>query len=295
MLENINLNLYKVFYYVATTKSFKNASEKLYVSQPAVSKQIKNLESILNVKLFYRFNKGVELTKEGKILLEQLEKVNFYLEASQKYLLDSKNLMSGELIIGCQSHITSFYLLKYIDKFRTDYPNINIKVISDSTSSLIEALIHHKIDFIVDNFPIEICSNDLIIKKIATFDTALITSNSYKEKIVSITDLDDKTFVLPLPRSSMRKNFENYLSKYDVNINVSVAVDTTDLIISSVKRNFGIGYVVKETVKEEIKNKNIREIKINCELPKLDLGLVYIKDYLSYPAKEFLKKYIKVI
>ena len=294
MLENINLNLYKVFYYVATTKSFKSASEKLYVSQPAVSKQIKNLESILNVKLFYRFNKGIELTSEGKILLEQLEKVNFYLEASQKYLLDSKNLMSGELIIGCQSHITSFYLLKYIDKFRNDYPNINIKVISDSTASLINALTHHEIDFIVDNFPIETNSNELIIKKIATFDTVLITSNSYKEKITSINDLNKKTFILPLPRSSMRKNLEKNLSSYDINIKVGLAVDTTDLIISCVKRNLGIGYVIKETVKEEIKNKNIKEIKINCELPKLDLGLVYVRDYLSYPAKEFLKKYIKI-
>lgn len=93
----------------------------------------------------------------------------------------------------------------------------------------------------------------------------------------------------------MRKNLEQALANYNIDIKVGLAVDTTDLIISSVKRNLGIGYVVKETVKEEIKNKELRELKIECELPRLQLNLVYIKDYLSYPAKEFLEKYIKVI
>lgn len=137
MLENINLNLYRVFYCVAISKSFKDAADKLCVSQPAISKQIKNLEEILDVKLFYRFNKGIELTREGKLLLDQIEKMNFYLEASMKCLSDSKDLISGELVIGCQSHITSFYLLKYVEKFRKDYPNVDIKIVSDSTSILL--------------------------------------------------------------------------------------------------------------------------------------------------------------
>ena len=173
--------------------------------------------------------------------------------------------------------------------------NVDIKIVSDSTSILLESLNHHKIDFIIDSYPIEINSKDLLIKQLAVFDTTLIVSNVYKEKINSVSDLNGKNFVLPLPRSSMRKNLEQALANYNIDIKVGLAVDTTDLIISSVKRNLGIGYVVKETVKEEIKNKELRELKIECELPRLQLNLVYIKDYLSYPAKEFLEKYIKVI
>ena len=74
MINDLNLNLYKVFYNVAVSCSFKEAAEKLCVSQPAISKQIKNLEENLGVKLFYRFNKGIELTNEGKILFKQIEK-----------------------------------------------------------------------------------------------------------------------------------------------------------------------------------------------------------------------------
>lgn len=295
MLQDINLNLYKVFYCVATSKTFNDAAEKLCVSQPAVSKQIKNLEDILKVKLFYRYNKGVELTKEGKILFEQVEKMNFYLEASTKYLLSSKNLMSGELVIGCPSHITSFYLLKYIDKFRQDFNDIDIRVISDSTSALVEYLTHHKIDFIIDNPPIEHSSKDFIVKKIDDFETSFIVSNEFKENIYSVSDLNNQKFILPLPRSSVRKNLENAMNSYNVKLNVGVSVDTTDLIISSVKRNLGIGYVVKEAVRDEIDRGEIKELKLNCNLPVFELNLVYIKNYLSHPAEKFLTEYIKLI
>lgn len=295
MFQDINLNLYKIFYSVAMCKSFKQASEKLHVSQPAISKQVKNLEEILGVKLFYRFNKGVELTKEGKILFDQIEKMNFYLEASVKHLSSIKDLSSGELIIGCPSHITSFYLLKYIEEFRNDYMGISVKIISDSTSILIDSLLHHKIDFIIDSFPIATNYDNLIIKPLKVFDTILIVNNNYCNSINSIDDLNNKYFVLPLSRSSMRKNFEKSLKKYNINMCSGVEVDTTDLIISSVKKNLGIGYVIKEAVLNEIENGKIKELNIDCELPKLEVSLVYIKDYISYPAKVFLEKYIKAI
>lgn len=295
MINDLNLNLYKVFYNVAVSCSFKEAAEKLCVSQPAISKQIKNLEENLGVKLFYRFNKGIELTNEGKILFKQIEKMNFYLEASMKYIDESKNLLTGELTIGCPSHITSFYLLKFIEKFRSDHKNVKIKVISDSTSVLVENLMHHKLDFIIDSYPIEVFSKEIVIKKLETFDTIFIASNDYKCEINNVYDLKNKNLILPLPRSSMRKSLMKSLSEYGVDLNVVLAVDTTDLIISSVKRNLGIGYVVKESVKQELLNKEVKQVDVKCDLPKMELDLVYIKDYLSFPAKKFLKEYIKAI
>ena len=228
MINDINLNLYKVFYNVAITGSFKEAAKKMCISQPAISKQIKKLEDNLEVKLFYRFNKGIELTNEGRILFQQIEKMNFYLEASTKYIDASKKLLTGELTIGCPSHITSFYLLKFVEKFMATHKKIKINIISDSTSALVEGLTHHKLDFIIDSYPIEVFSKEIVIKKLETFDTIFITSNDYKCEINNIYDLKDKDLILPLPRSSMRKSLMKILSKYDVDLNVVLAVDTTD-------------------------------------------------------------------
>ena len=295
MLDNINLNLYRVFYYVAITKSFNKAAEVLCVSQPAVSKQIKNLEDLLDVKLFYRLNRGIELTEEGKILLQQVEKMAFYLENSLKRLSDSKELKSGELIIGCPSHITSFYLLKYIEQFRIDYKGINVKVVNDSTSVLVDSLIHNKLDFIIDSSPIVFTSKDLVLKKLEEFDTVFIVSNEFKNDIKNVADLNNKDFILPLSRSSMRQNLENKLEKYDINMNVCLSVDTTDLIITSVRKNLGIGYVIKEAVQDEMREGTIKELNISCDMPKLELNLVYVNGYLSHPAQKFLKEYLKAI
>lgn len=291
MNKDINLNLYKVFYHVATTKSFRKASEILCVSQPAISKQIKNLEEILNVKLFYRYNKGIELTNEGNLLLEQIEKVNFYLEISEKYITASKELTSGRLVIGCQAHIASFYLLDIVKKFLNDYSGIKIDIISNSTSELIEGLKHHKIDFVIDNYSEEELPVGFNTFNLDAYETILISNND--SKIKSIKDLDNSSLVLPLERSSMRRNIEKLLKENSVDYNVVLSVDTTDLIISSVKKDIGIGYVVKECVKEELKNNKLKELKLDCELPKFKLRLIYNKDYLSYPAIKFINEYIK--
>ncbi|MCI7241487.1 MAG: LysR family transcriptional regulator [Bacilli bacterium] len=288
MNNNINLNLYKVFYFVATTKSFKQASIDLCVSQPAISTQIKNLENLLNVKLFYRYSKGIELTNEAKILLSHIEKMNFYLEAAEKYIKLSKDMEIGKLTIGCPSHITSFYLLKYIEDFRKKYPNIEIKVFNDSTNVLIDYLSHHKIDFIVDSSPIEIDSSDMNIEQIAEFDTVLIANKDYNDEFNVINNSNNKELILPLPRSSMRKNLEKLLLDNNIKYKCGLSVDTTDLIISAVKRNLGLGYVVKESVKEELNDGTLVAIDAGIELPKLYINLVYNKEYLSFPAEKFL-------
>ena len=122
MNQDINLNLYKVFYWVATLSSFKKASDKLCVSQPAISKQIKNLEEILGVKLFFRLNKGIKLTKEGLMLLEQVEKMNFYLEASVKYISSSKHhQLSNQEFFHLQFFITQPNFSIKLKLFLFDY------------------------------------------------------------------------------------------------------------------------------------------------------------------------------
>ena len=290
MLKDVNLNSYKVFYYVAKYNSFKLASEKLYISQPAVSKQIKNLEDTLDIKLFYRYSNGIELTKEGNVLYNEICKMVFYLEASEKYISSSKKLLTGDLTIGCPSHIASFYLLEYIGKFKKDYPNINIKVVSYSTASLVSELNHHKIDFIIDSFPIEVNDN-CIIKQLKTFDMIFIKNSNYE---ADVNKLEEINFILPLARSSTRKTLEQCLIKNNIKINVGLALDTTNLIITAVKRNLGIGYVVKESVIDDIKSGIINEFDLGIQLPKMELNLVYMVDYLSIPARTFLEKYIKV-
>ena len=101
---DINYELYKVFYYVATTLSFSEASKKLYISQSAVSQSVKSLEKKLNQVLFIRSTKQVRLTPEGEILLRHVEPAINLIKHGEASLLES-NAGGGQIRIGASDTI----------------------------------------------------------------------------------------------------------------------------------------------------------------------------------------------
>jgi DNA-binding transcriptional LysR family regulator len=184
--------------------------------------------------------------------------------------------------------------LKYIEQFRNDYPGIDIKILSLSTGDLIKELQQHKLDFIIDSSPIESIYNNMIIKPFNSFDTCFICSNDSEIDLTNIKNLENYNLILPLERSSVRRNLERELKNYDIALTPILEVETTNLIISSVKRNIGVGYVIKETVREELNNNNIKEAKVTCKLPRVELNLIYIDNYLTNTSKKFIDNYIKM-
>lgn len=101
--HNFDLNLYKIFYTVAGTKSISKAAEILYVSQPAVSYSIKTLEEALGGKLFFRTPKGVELTPEAEKLYASVKNSYHSLSIGEKLFTEDKNLATGDLYVRMQS------------------------------------------------------------------------------------------------------------------------------------------------------------------------------------------------
>ena len=289
MITDVNLNLYRVFYVLATSKTFLEASEKLYISQPAVSKNIKILEETLKIKLFHRDNTGLKLTNDGKELLEYIEKSYNILVAGQRKLIDSRDLKHGNIIIGAPSHIASFYLMKFIKQFHKEYPGIFIKIINAPTVSLLDELQQHKIDFIIDSSPIECNFSNCIIEKLVSFETCFITN----DRNLLYQNLEKYEYIMPTERSTIRKNLEKVLKKNKKNLKVVLEVETTGLIIDAVKNGMGIGYVIKESILDELKNEKLFIIDNNYELPKVELNLVYGSDDLTISAKKFINEYIK--
>ena len=113
--NNINLNLYRIFYTVAKTKSFSESSRTLHISQPAISKHIQNLEYELDTLLFYRTNRGIELTPEAVNLLAYVEKAYNYLILGERELEESKELTKGKISIGVPTIIGSYYINAYLN------------------------------------------------------------------------------------------------------------------------------------------------------------------------------------
>ena len=156
------LDLYKVFRQVGKSGSFSKAAEELYMTQPAVSQSIMQLENELNVRLFNRTRKGVTFTTEGNNLFDYVNSAITLIEAGEEKILEFKNLSTGELKIGVGDTISKYYLIHFLEKFHTKYPNIKLKIINGTTIELCSYIKSGDIDIAICNFPIEDDSLELI-------------------------------------------------------------------------------------------------------------------------------------
>src|SRR5690606_5336540 len=113
---SIRLELYRIFDKVAKCQSFSKAANELYMTQPAVSQAIMQLEHELDIRLFTRTPKGVSLTNEGKMLFEYTNSAISLLDTGEKRIKETKNLQAGELKIGVSDTISRYYLLPYLER-----------------------------------------------------------------------------------------------------------------------------------------------------------------------------------
>ena len=288
---NINLNLYKTFYDVAKYGSISKTAINTYTSQPAISKAIKKLESELNTQLFYRNLNGVELTDKGKELLYFVEKSYSNLVIAERTMLETENLERGKLSIGMPSNIGSFYLFDKIIEFHNNYPNIEITIITGSTNNLLSLLDSHKVDFVIDTSPINNISSDTIVTELNSVNYCFVSKNKYDD-IKSLKDLENKPLILPIPGTKNRYDLDELLSKNDVNIENVINIHTSEMIISGVKKNLGIGYVIYNLVEDDIKSGELNLVNIKEKLPTSVINIVSNKNFINSTPKKFIKDYI---
>jgi len=295
MQRNIDLNLYKVFIKVYELKNISKASEALFVSQPSISHSIKELENQLNIKLFYRNSKGVEPTPEAKKLYYYVSNAFNTIESGEKMLTDFSDLKSGVIKIGVPTHIGTCFLAQYIENFNRMYPGIKFEIVNLSTANMIYMLETRNLDLIVDSLPIESNRFKLDVYDLIDLDNCFLASKKYfgyLKKNIKITDLDKLPFIIPNPNSSIRRELDKYLDKFDIKINSIVDVWTTEMMLDFVKRGMGVGYFIKKSVSDLIETNDFISFDFDNTLPKLKVCIAYISEFQTYASKEFIN-YLK--
>lgn len=290
-MSNINYNLYKIFCTVANSKSYKEASEKLDFTPANISMQIKNLEKQLDVKLFNRENDGVKLTEEGKQLYELINKSISSFDFAEKVIKGQNDLANGTINIGCQSHLTNYYLMEYIKKTKDDYPNLNVGLTCGAVSNeMFEMLKNHKLDFVItDVIPTE--TDEFVIEELKKVNNIFVAKEPLK--IENVKELEDLRYILNFDYTITTKNLMKVLKEYNVKIKPNMKCDTTEIRVEAVMNGLGIAYVMKEAVKKQLENGELYEVEVPIKLPELSINLVYIKDMLTQVDKKFIKKYLK--
>ena len=197
---DINYELYKVFYHVATSLSFSEASKQLYISQSAVSQSIKTLEKKLEQPLFIRSTKKVQLTPAGQVLLKHIEPAMNLIARGENQLLESNTLGLGQLHIAASDTICRYFLVPYLKEFHKKFPSVPIKVTNATSLGCVDLLEQGKVDIAVTNCPNVRLNQSYIRKMVLDFTDVFIANPSYfnlKQQELSFRDLTK--YPLPLP------------------------------------------------------------------------------------------------
>ncbi|AOY77696.1 LysR family transcriptional regulator [Clostridium formicaceticum] len=287
------LELYKVFCEVAKCQSFSKAAKELFMTQPAISQSIMQLERELQVRLFTRMPKGVTLTNEGHLLFEYASSAINLINVGEKKLLEAKGIMRGELKIGVGDTISRCFLLPYLEIFHTTYSNIKLKIINRTTLELCNMLKSGEIDIAICNLPIH--DTSLEVKSCLEVQDIFVCGEKYKSKFfrsIDMKELAELPLILLEPKSNSRQYVEKHMVSKGVKITPEIELGSHDLLLEFAKINLGISCVVREFSQKYIRNKLVYEVLLKEEIPKRSIGFCFLKSVSLSPAS---KKFVEIV
>lgn len=289
-MMDINYELYKVFYHVATTLSFSEASKHLFISQSAVSQSIKTLERKLGQTLFIRSTKRVQLTQEGEILLRHIEPAMNLIQRGESQLVDAAST-GGQIRIGASDTICRYFLVPYLKKFHREFPQAHIKVMNQTSIKCVELLETGQVDLIVVNYPNSYLSNVSSIKKIRTFRDVFVANHSFdhlKGRKLSYKELS-KQPILMLDRHSTTSEFlHKQFQQHQLDLVPEIELSSNDLLIDLAAIGLGIAFVPDYCLPH--KSEDMFVVETEEELPDRELVIAYNEQVpITKAAEEFLK------
>lgn len=280
----INFELYRIFVAVADEENVTKASEKLNISQPAITKQIKNLENQLSIKLFERKSKGVALTERGRKLYEKLKKP---IEELNK--IDVQVRKEKEVNIGTHNHMGGIIFGNAINQYTLKYPDVNLNLINEEIDDLLIKLKNEELDIVFAKKYDDDIPEELRFIKMGEMHDAFIVNKSsdMANQVFTFDNLKDKVIYIPREYEQTTKRIRA-LTK---NSNLNLKSSNYRSIVRLIKEGMVIGVVTAEYLYDwEWKEFNLAEVKNEIGLGKMEFGI-----YLNSKKFKELNNLIDII
>lgn len=276
-------SLYEIFLSVAKHKNITKASEELFISQPAISQNIKQLEDEIGGKLFIRKNKGVELTSLGEILLSQVEPLLYKLNELKNLGELYTNLKNGFLRIGSNSSNCNQIISKTLTIFAKKYNNIKIEMIRGSQESLLKKLDNGELDIVYMD-KCEVPNNVRIVKEYG-IDYQLIGDKAYYDKYKNGELKIENEIILPNSKNKSREFIDKYFKEKGVTLSPKYELDNYILLYEFVKNGLGVAFVNLDYYREQIHSKEVFILSPKYKIEARQFFVLENKNYYN-PAKD---------
>ncbi len=289
----VNLELYRVFYTVAKCGSLTRASEELYISQPAVSQAIKQLEQQLGAPLFLRTHRGMELSERGgKQIFAIVERALGQLDEAEARVKEITATASGTIRISASDTIFTYALIDKIAAYHERYPEVKLNLINCITPETCDLLKNGKCDIAFLNLPVDAKDFDLSNTVMPLHDIFIANARyaALAEEVQPLRALQDYPLLLLGGNTITRKAIESFAESVGVHLHPEIECGSIELMISLAKSGAGIACAPREYVARELAAGELVEVRTNPSLPARGIGIAFPKNApVSYAVREFFK------
>jgi DNA-binding transcriptional LysR family regulator len=286
----INLNQLRVFYHAARCLNFTEAANKLYITQPAVTTQVKSFENHCSLKLFVRKGRKVYLTDEGKALYDYAAKIFECENELESAIEEMRQLKRGVLRLGTTKTYARYFMPFLITDFRKAYPLIKIHLDEGSSLDMIHSLLDLRNQVAIvaqaEDHP-DVCFIPFSQEKLV-----FILSPDHhmaQRTSISIGELAGEPVIMKEMGSGTRRLVNELFTQNGILPNVLMETSNTEFIKQLVQRGDGVSFLVREAVAAELQMGTLTTVSIEGHKMLLDVSIAYLRNqHLSPPAKAFL-------
>ncbi len=287
-----SLNSLLVFHEVAKHKSFSKAAEGLFISQPAVTKHIRSLESKVGIGLIQRGRGGFALTEAGKVLFKHTQKISSHLMEIENALGNFQKDHYGLLKIGTTESYSKCLMPRLLSGFQTSFPFIKIALDVGNSEEIEKNLITYRNDLAL--IGITKVSSKFESIPFLKEELVLIVSPTHslaKRQAVSLGEIERYPLIISAKGSTTRKILLQAFKELNIYPSLLIEAGSSEFIKQWVSEGKGVSVIVKRIVEEEEKREVIKTVPL-MEKIVLEVAFLYLKEERSNPAIKTFVNYI---
>jgi DNA-binding transcriptional LysR family regulator len=291
---SLNLHLLRLFATVVRTGSFSRAADALHISQPAISKGVRDFELQVGCRLLDRTPKGVRPTREGRALARHAETLFAAERAAEDELLSLRSLDSGSLRVGASTTIATYMIAEYLGVFHRAYPGIDLHLVIANTRDIADLMIAHEIEIALVEGPIE--DEQLVSHAWRTDAINLIVSPQHRfaasRHAIDSTELNDEILIVREPGSGSREVVAQALASRGVEPKRTLEIGSTEAIKQAVAGGLGVSIISSVTTSDQVKLGRLKVVAMRDLRIERTLWQLKVPGQIEIPAATAFERII---
>ena len=279
------LENYRVFCKVAQHKSFSGAAQELFLSQPAVSQSVRQMEEQLGMQLFVRSSKKVELTPQGSILYEYASSALGLLKSAEQQLSGLQTLGAGQLRLGAGDITARHLLLPALERFHQLYPKVHLSIFNRTSASSLELLHAGRIDAAFVNLPIE--DDRITVHWESPVQDIFVAGQRFaelKDKPLTARQLARLPLIMLEHKANSRVYVQRFFLRQGVELQPEIELASYELMGELARINLGVSCMVRQFCRQELQSGKLFELRLTEPVPARSIGMVSLKGVSLPPS-----------